>query len=43
MKQILEHHHIDQGVLAVPLPQDLHRGSGGNYSKWHNAKEKKND
>jgi hypothetical protein len=32
--QILEHHHLEHGFLAVPLPQTLHRKSG-NYFVWH--------
>ena len=30
----LEHHHLDQGSLAVPLPDELHR-LNGNYPTWH--------
>ena len=33
--QILEHHHLNHGNIAVPLPSKLHRGKG-NYNFWHN-------
>jgi hypothetical protein len=32
--QKIEHHHVDEGQFAVPLPWDLHRGKG-NYNIWH--------
>ena len=32
--QTLEHHHYNQGPIAIPLPQDIHRGAG-NYGIWH--------
>ncbi|MCE2596991.1 hypothetical protein K6Y31_19630 [Motilimonas cestriensis] len=33
--QRIEHHHVDEGRWAIPLPWDLHRGKG-NYNIWHN-------
>lgn len=32
--QTIEHHHYNQGNIAIPLPQDVHRGAG-NYTIWH--------
>jgi hypothetical protein len=32
--QTIEHHHYNQGNIAIPLPQDVHRGAG-NYNIWH--------
>lgn len=33
-RQGLEHHHINHGDIAIPLPRDVHRGPG-NYGIWH--------
>ncbi|CAO5682712.1 MAG: hypothetical protein HEEMFOPI_01761 [Holosporales bacterium] len=30
----IEHHHLDHGAIAYPLPEKLHRGAG-NYKVWH--------
>lgn len=35
--ETLEHHHLNQGGKAIPLPQSLHR-IGINYEKWHGPK-----
>lgn len=32
--QVLEHHHYNQGDIAIPLPWEVHRGAG-NYNIWH--------
>lgn len=32
--QTLEHHHYNQGPIAIPLPWEVHRGTG-NYGTWH--------
>ena len=32
--QTIEHHHVDEGRYAIPLPWQLHRGEG-NYNIWH--------
>ncbi len=34
MDIILEHHHVEQGRYAIPLPQTLHRGAG-KIKIWH--------
>jgi hypothetical protein len=34
INQILEHHHLGHGPFAVPLPKELHRGTG-NKLIWH--------
>lgn len=32
--QTIEHHHYNQGDIAIPLPWEVHRGAG-NYNIWH--------
>ena len=32
--EIIEHHHVEQGRYAIPLPETLHRGAG-NTQWWH--------
>jgi hypothetical protein len=32
--QTIEHHHYNQGNVAIPLPWEVHRGAG-NYNIWH--------
>jgi hypothetical protein len=34
MGQVIEHHHLNRGGKAIPLPRDLHRGAM-NYGNWH--------
>ncbi|CAO4836064.1 MAG: hypothetical protein CNLJKLNK_01449 [Holosporales bacterium] len=34
MGQTIEHHHLDHGKIAYPLPENLHRRDG-NYKIWH--------
>ncbi len=36
--ETLEHHHLNHGGKAIPLPQSLHR-IGMNYEKWHGPKD----
>ncbi len=37
--QTLDHHHLDHGALAYPLPTNLHRGKG-NIKVWHEFGDK---
>ncbi len=34
--EIIEHHHLDYGSLAYPLPKGAHRG-GESYKMWHQS------
>lgn len=38
MGETLEHHHLNHGGKAIPLPQSLHR-IGINHEKWHGPKD----
>lgn len=38
--ETLDHHHLNHGGKAIPLPQSLHR-IGINHEKWHGPKDQK--